>query len=48
VATHFRWDGSVLAGRTDIGRTTIEVLEINLPHRVAFRQTLIDEGVFTW
>ena len=42
----FRWDGPVLVGRTPIGRTTIAVLEINLPLRVIFRQTLIDEGVF--
>ena len=45
-SAHFRWDGPVLVGRTDIGRTTIEVLEINLSNRIAFRQTLIDEGVF--
>jgi hypothetical protein len=43
---HFRWDGPVLVGRTAIGRTTIVVLEINLDYRVAFRQGLIDEGVF--
>jgi HNH endonuclease len=44
--THFRWDGPILVGRTDIGRATVEVLEVNLPHRLAVRQTLIDEGVF--
>jgi hypothetical protein len=43
---HFRWDGPLLVGMTPIGRTTIEVLEINLDYRVAFRQGLIDEGVF--
>ena len=43
---HFRWDGPVLVGLTPIGRTTIAVLEINLGYRVAFRQGLIDEGVF--
>ena len=43
---HFRWEGPVLVGRTAIGRTTIAVLEINLDYRVAFRQGLIDEGVF--
>ena len=32
--------------RTPTGRATIAVLEINLPLRVAFRQTLIEEGVF--
>lgn len=45
-AAHFRWDGPNLVGRTEIGRATIEVLEINLPHYVAFRQSLIDEGNF--
>ncbi|HEV3006832.1 MAG TPA: HNH endonuclease signature motif containing protein [Pirellulales bacterium] len=43
---HFRWDGPILAGRTAIGRTTIIVLEINLPERVLRRQALIQEGVF--
>jgi hypothetical protein len=43
---HFRWDGPVLVGLTAIGRTTVVVLEINLDYRVAFRQGLIDEGVF--
>ena len=45
-SAHFRWDGPVLLGRTAIGRTTIEVLEINLPNRVELRRMLIDEGVF--
>ncbi len=43
---HFRWDGPILVGLTPVGRTTIAVLEINLDYRVAFRQGLIDEGVF--
>jgi hypothetical protein len=43
---HFQWDGPRLAGRTPIGRATIAVLEINLPHRIALRQSLIEEGVF--
>jgi hypothetical protein len=43
---HFRWDGPALVGRTPIGRATAAVLEINLDYRVAFRQNLIDEGVF--
>ena len=42
---HFRWDGPILIGRTAIGRTTIVVLEINQLHRVALRQTVIDEGL---
>ncbi len=43
---HFRWDGPVLIGRTAIGRTTIDVLNINLPPRVAQRQALIDAELF--
>jgi hypothetical protein len=43
---HFRWDGPWLIGRTPIGRATVAVLEINLPHRVAIRQVLMQEGVF--
>jgi hypothetical protein len=43
---HFRWDGPVLVGLTPMGRTTIVVLEINLDYRIAFRQGLIEEGVF--
>jgi hypothetical protein len=45
-ARHFRWDGPELVGRTPAGRATVAVLEINLPYRVAFRQGLIDEGIF--
>ena len=43
---HFRWDGPVLVDRTAIGRATAATLRINLDHRVAYRQKLIDEGVF--
>jgi len=43
---HFRWDGPILVGRTPIGRTTIDVLEINLLFRVVFRRSLLREGVF--
>ena len=43
---HFRWEGPVLVGLTPAGRATVVVLEINLDYRVAFRQGLIDEGVF--
>jgi hypothetical protein len=34
-----------LVGRTAIGRTTIAVLEINDPARVALRTALIEEGL---
>jgi hypothetical protein len=43
---HFRWDGPVLVGRTPVGRATMGVLAINLPHRVAQRAALLDEGVW--
>ena len=43
---HFAWTGPHLLGLTAIGRTTIEVLAINIRHRLAHRQALIEEGVF--
>lgn len=43
---HFAWRGPTLTAKTDIGRVTLYVLGINLPHRVALRQMLIDEGAF--
>jgi hypothetical protein len=43
---HFRFHGSVLVGRTAIGRTTIDVLKMNRPEIVALRGILIDAGVF--
>ena len=43
---HFRWEGARLIGTTDVGRTTIDVLNINAPLRAAHREALIEEGVF--
>lgn len=43
---HFRWEAARLFGLTAIGRATIAVLEINLVHRIALRQALIEEGLF--
>jgi hypothetical protein len=43
---HFEWHGAILVGRTSVGRVTIDVLAVNLPHRVRLRQMLIVEGVF--
>lgn len=43
---HFRWDGPFLVGRTAVGRVAVAVLAINLRHRVALRQGLIDAGLF--
>jgi len=45
-AYHFRFDGSVLIGRTAIGRTTIDVLRMNHPQLVALREILIAAGIF--
>lgn len=46
-AEHFRWVGPVLVGRTAIGRTTIDVLGINLPERVEHRRLLLLAGVWS-
>jgi hypothetical protein len=43
---HFSWRGAILVGTTPVGRATVEVLAINVRHRVIHRQALIDEGVF--
>jgi hypothetical protein len=43
---HFRDQGGFLIGRTAIGRTTIRVLEINLPNLAALREVLMDDGSF--
>jgi hypothetical protein len=42
---HFLWDGPNLTSCTAIGRTTIDVLSINLPERVELRRTLISIGI---
>jgi hypothetical protein len=43
---HFRYDGAVLVGLTNVGRTTAFVLAMNQPYQRAARQALMDEGVF--
>lgn len=45
-AAHFRWNGPWLGGRTAVGRATVNVLAINLAHRVRHRAQLIREAVF--
>ncbi len=45
-ATHFRWQGATLIGRTPIGRVTVALLHINDDYRVKLREGLIEEGVF--
>ncbi|MFT5469304.1 MAG: hypothetical protein ACI8UO_004423 [Verrucomicrobiales bacterium] len=37
---HFTWDGPWLVGKTEIGRTTIDVLNINNLERVEHRSLL--------
>jgi hypothetical protein len=44
---HFRWKGAVLVGRTAVGRTTVAVLAMNDPERVALRQELMDQGLLS-
>ncbi len=43
---HFEWNGASLVGLTPTGRVTVDVLAINLPHRIRLREALIAEGVF--
>lgn len=43
---HFEWAGARLVGLTACGRTTVDVLNINAPHRIALRRLLIRGGVF--
>jgi hypothetical protein len=43
---HFAWSGAEVVGRTPVGRTTVYVLAMNDPRRVAARQALIDAGEF--
>src|SRR2546423_3757513 len=42
-ADHFFWEGIWLRGKTDVGRTTIDVLEINHPDALSLRQALLAE-----
>jgi len=43
---HFRWRGARLVGKTNCGRATIRVLNINAADRVHLRQILIALGEF--
>ena len=45
-AEQFRWNGSVLEGLTEVGRTTVEVLRMNHPDALAVRRSLMEEGLF--
>ena len=37
---HFRWDGAFVVGLTDVGRTTVRVLDLNSEERIISRITL--------
>jgi hypothetical protein len=41
---HFRYNGPVIEARTAIGRVTIRLLRMNLPVRVAIRESLMRAG----
>jgi hypothetical protein len=43
---HFEWAGAALAGRTSIGRVTIQVLAINQLDFLEMRKALFDEKAF--
>lgn len=43
---HFQWNNAWLEGLTAIGRVTVDVLEINVQHRLVHRQSLVEEGIF--
>lgn len=43
---HFEWEGSRIAGRTSIGRATVEVLSMNADDLLLVRVELRKEGTF--
>lgn len=43
---HFRWEGTILVGKTMTGKVTVQVLNINEPSRVMLRENLLFEGRF--
>lgn len=42
---HFAYLDPLLVGLTAIGRTTVDVLNMNAPDRMAFRRLLMDAGL---
>jgi hypothetical protein len=38
---HFRWVGILIVGNTDVGRTTVRVLDMNREDRVELREALL-------
>jgi hypothetical protein len=43
---HFRWQRGFLIGRTQAGKVTVHVLNINDPARLMVRESLCDMGEF--
>jgi hypothetical protein len=43
---HFRWEHTILVGKTKTGSVTVQVLNINDPGRVMLRENLFFEGRF--
>jgi len=43
---HFRWEQTILVGKTKTGIVTVQVLNINDPPRVMLRENLLFEGRF--
>ena len=43
---HFRWEHTLLVGKTKTGIVTVQVLNINDPVRVMLRENLLFEGRF--
>jgi hypothetical protein len=43
---HFRWESTILVGKTKTGVVTVQVLNINDPARVMLRENLLFEGRF--
>lgn len=43
---HFRWEHTILVGKTKTGIVTVQVLNINDPGRVKLRENLLFEGRF--
>ena len=43
-AGHFEHRGHLILGKTDVGRTTVVVLNMNEANRVKLRRGLLDQG----
>jgi len=43
---HFRWEGTILQGKTSVGSATIELLRINQPERIDHRRLMMQVGLW--